>query len=202
MKTMESILRKIVGNNILHQRWLDTLSGLENCGARKIHEIQPAEQVPVVLLQHAAEEARHALLFKLFSGKVRGSSAEGSRVLLGLPLGRRYLRVLDLYCARQVRRTLELSKEEFHRACYLLTTLAIEKRAEDLYPLYERVLQESSASFSLAEIIREETQHLKLIARQIDQCAGLGELVEDILVYEKRLYLRWQRQLARDVEAE
>jgi hypothetical protein len=195
---MELLLRKIVKNDSLHLRWLETLSHLENCGARKIHKVQPSREVPVQLLQHAAEEARHALVFKLFSRKLSRERAGETR-LMGMPLGRRYLEILDLYCARLVRRKLDVNKNNFHRACYLLTTYAIEKRADELYPLYEGILRELEASFSLAEIIREETQHLKIIARQIDCFPGLSQVVPDIIAYETQLFLRWQKLLAAEV---
>ncbi len=194
MNTLEHLLRKIVASEVLHQRWLETLSHLEHCGARKIHRLQVPGRVPLALLQHAAEEARHALLFKLFSGKLGGAAPQASQ-LLGLPLGKRYLDVLDLWVSRQLRHHLRVNKEHCPHACYLLTTLVIEKRAEQLYPLYEQILQESGASFSLQEIIREETQHLKLINRQIAAVPGLQAMVGAALDYEETLFQRWLVQL-------
>jgi hypothetical protein len=195
---MEEILRAIVSNPTLHRRWLETLSHLENCGARKIHSIQPSGQVPLSLLQHAAEEARHALQFKLFSRNLLEAPAPYPK-LLGLPYGHRYLTVLDLRVSRTVRTHLDVNQRDFHRACYLLTTYVIEKRAERLYPLYEQILREAESNFSLNEIIREETQHLKLILRQIDSFPGLSALLPELVSYEETLYSRWIDRLQKDI---
>ena len=71
---LRPFLETVVEDSQLHPRWLETLSLLENMGARKIHKsmarfpahLQNAETV----LQHAAEEARHAYFFKKQIGRL------------------------------------------------------------------------------------------------------------------------------------
>jgi hypothetical protein len=99
---------------------------------------------------------------------------------------------------RQVKRQLGLSGNELYHACYLLTTYVIEKRAEELYPLYESLLQAAGCSFSLEEIIREETQHLKLIARLMSHVPGLEALIPPCRDYEGNLFFRWLTAIAQD----
>ena len=45
---------------ISHAKWLNTLSFLENCGARKIAACEHPTLVKEEMLKHAAEEFRHA----------------------------------------------------------------------------------------------------------------------------------------------
>ena len=46
---IESILNRIVASNELHAKWLNTLSYLENCGARKIAACEHPTLVKVFL---------------------------------------------------------------------------------------------------------------------------------------------------------
>src|SRR5688572_26421920 len=59
-KQIEQLLTTIVNSNELHAKWLNTLSFLENCGARKIAACQHPTLVKEEMLKHAAEEFRHA----------------------------------------------------------------------------------------------------------------------------------------------
>src|SRR3984957_12933917 len=56
----QQLLSRIVAVPTLHARWLNTLSFLENCGARKIAACQHPTLVKEEMLKHAAEEFRHA----------------------------------------------------------------------------------------------------------------------------------------------
>ena len=76
MITIEEYLQVIVSSPKLHMRWLETLSHLENRGAHKIMGFQPKRQVKLFLLQHAAEEARHAFFFKRQIAKLYKNQSE------------------------------------------------------------------------------------------------------------------------------
>ena len=56
----EQLLTTIVVSDELHAKWLNTLSFLENCGARKIAACEHPTLVKEEMLKHAAEEFRHA----------------------------------------------------------------------------------------------------------------------------------------------
>ena len=61
---MQPILKKIVRQPVLHAKWLNTLSFMENAGARKISACENAETTDLIQLKHAAEEHRHAYYLK------------------------------------------------------------------------------------------------------------------------------------------
>src|ERR1700761_1696107 len=61
---LEQLLTAIVASNDLHAKWLNTLSYLENCGARKIAACEHPTLVKEEMLKHAAEEFRHAHYLK------------------------------------------------------------------------------------------------------------------------------------------
>lgn len=63
-KKVTSLLNKIVQNNGLYAKWLNTLSYLENCGARKIAICEHATLVKEEMLKHASEEFRHSHYLK------------------------------------------------------------------------------------------------------------------------------------------
>jgi hypothetical protein len=61
---LNTILPTIIANNELHARWLNTLSLMENTGARKISTSEDPVTVTYIILKHAAEEHRHAFYLK------------------------------------------------------------------------------------------------------------------------------------------
>src|ERR1700761_4524513 len=73
---LEQLLTTIVASNELHAKWLNTLSFLENCGARKIAACEHPTLVKEEMLKHAAEEFRHAHHLKRQIGRVSSKSIE------------------------------------------------------------------------------------------------------------------------------
>src|ERR1700712_2910589 len=61
---LPSLLNTIVNSDTLHARWLNTLSLMENTGARKISASEDPMTVTYIVLKHAAEEHRHAFYLK------------------------------------------------------------------------------------------------------------------------------------------
>src|SRR6185369_6918540 len=67
---LAGVTDKIVQNNRLHARWLNSLSMMENTGARKISKYEDPIHSDIIVLKHAAEEARHAYYLKKLIAKV------------------------------------------------------------------------------------------------------------------------------------
>jgi hypothetical protein len=61
---LNTLLPNIIADNELHARWLNTLSLMENTGARKISASEDPTTVTYIILKHAAEEHRHAFYLK------------------------------------------------------------------------------------------------------------------------------------------
>src|ERR1700709_2671554 len=61
---LKHLLTNIIADNALHARWLNTLSLMENTGARKISASEDPNTVTYIILKHAAEEHRHAFYLK------------------------------------------------------------------------------------------------------------------------------------------
>jgi bacterioferritin (cytochrome b1) len=59
-----NLLEKIVQHHETHAKWLNTLSFMENAGARKISACEHPTEVSLIQLKHAAEEHRHAYYLK------------------------------------------------------------------------------------------------------------------------------------------
>ena len=63
-KEIGKLIGPIVKDPLLHGLWLNTLSYLENCGARMIAACEHPTLVKEEMLKHAAEEFRHAFYLK------------------------------------------------------------------------------------------------------------------------------------------
>ena len=61
---MENVFNAIVMHPTLHARLLNTLSMMENAGAKKIKNCEHPVLVNEIILKHSAEEARHAYYLK------------------------------------------------------------------------------------------------------------------------------------------
>ncbi|MCB1138098.1 MAG: hypothetical protein KDK23_05045 [Leptospiraceae bacterium] len=169
---LRPFLETVVEDAGLHARWLATLSLLEHTGARKIHKSMPrlpghlrlAENV----LQHAAEEARHAFFFRKQIGKILAADSLESAEAGPAPLCRwpalRYFQSLDGWCKRRAKQVLsEHSQAVQTLYCYLAVTYAIEERAVDVYRDYESTLREKDLPIHLAGLLKEEEGHMSEI---------------------------------------
>ena len=57
-----TFLRQVMSCDQTHAKWLNTLAYLEHIGSRKIIKSQNSLRLDLHMLQHIAEEARHAFL--------------------------------------------------------------------------------------------------------------------------------------------
>lgn len=135
--SLRRLLDFIVSSDKLHAKWLNTVSYLENCGARKIAACEHPTLVKEEVLKHASEEFRHAHYLKSQIDRVSTHSIPNYSLpnLIGGTASLHYLTALDLQTSRYLS-SLQLSKSSIREAAYLLVTYAIEVRAEEFYPIY------------------------------------------------------------------
>lgn len=160
-KPLRHMLQKIISDDLLHAKWLNTLSYLENCGARQIAACEHPTLVREEMLKHAAEEFRHAYYLKRQMERVTAVPMENyaSDYLLGDVTTLQYLKSLNVKVSRYLLNN-GVSNDDLKSAAYLLVTYAIEMRAGELYGIYDELLRESTSKVSVRSIIFEEKEHL------------------------------------------
>jgi len=197
-KCLHTLLPQLIADPSLHARWLNTLSYMENCGARKIAACEHPTQVKEEMLKHAAEEFRHAHHLKRQIEKVSPKSLPDYSLhsILGGMKTMHYLEALDLHTSRYLSQNVGLSKREVQATAYLLVTFAIEKRAEQLYTLYDAYLRRAGSKANVKALLLEEKEHLAEMQRNLDVLPS-GQLhAHHVCLFEEQLYQEWIRQVA------
>ncbi|RXK86210.1 hypothetical protein [Filimonas effusa] len=200
---MQDLLSKIVGDDELHARWLNTLSFMENAGARKISACEATEEVSLMQLKHAAEEHRHAYYLKKQISKLSDQLCATYRPqeLLAAYATRRYLHRLDVQVCRYLKQRLGLSGQLLKDAAYLLVTYAIEVRADALYPEYQQVLSEAGHKVTVKSIILEEEGHLEEMLAQLRLFSDIWEQHASIAQQlEQALFTEWWLAVTQETE--
>ncbi|MXV52213.1 hypothetical protein GS399_14640 [Pedobacter sp. HMF7647] len=166
---LKDLFSKLISNNETHARLLNTLSLMENTGARKISACEHKTDVTLIILKHAAEEHRHAYYLKKQISKLDGGFCPtySDEYLLSPHHSRFYLNKLDVDVCRYLKNELGLSGQELRFAAYLLVTYAIEVRADELYPYYQEALDEAGSKVNVKSIILEEEGHLEEMIHQL-----------------------------------
>lgn len=197
---LKTLLTSIVASHQLHAQWLNTLSFLENCGARKIAACEHPTLVKEEMLKHAAEEFRHAHHLKRQIGKVSSIPIETYSLthLLGGTATLHYLTALDIQTARYLT-TRGLAKREIKEAAYLLVTYAIELRAEELYPIYDEVLRKAGSRVAVKSILLEEKEHLSEMREGLDKLPAGWTHASHICALESALCQRWLEGVMRSI---
>ncbi len=190
----QRLLDRIVPDARLHARFVNTLARMEYVGVRKMLKSRRAERLDLDGIQHILDEAVHTMRLKKAAAAL--GKASGARVqtfatgdTLAGDAGETYLQALD----HRAEETLgDLAPEVRGEANYLLTSAAIEVRAQVFYPAYDRTLKACDAGFSVAAITKDEDRHLDEMA------AGLQALLPDwkarlepLLAAEEALYARF-----------
>lgn len=199
---MNDILIQIVENDELHALWLNSLSFMENMGARKISACENHETVDIIQLKHAAEEHRHAYYLKKQISKLAYKGCKHYTIgdLLAPIATRQYLQRLDMACSRYVQQHFKLSGSELRYASYLFVTYAIEVRADALYPVYQDVLTALRSKVMVKSIILEEEGHLEEMIAQLDAFdANWPKDAELLLAIEDQLFQEWMAAIEADV---
>src|SRR5262249_3905546 len=129
---VQKSLERVVGDSASESAWLHTLSLLEYIGARKIARTAAVHHPPLEILQHWADETRHAAVLEALAVKLGGGRA--SSYLCG-DAAKKYFAELDQTLAHWAIQSTGIGTErpEFS---YLLVTAVIERRAMMLYPVY------------------------------------------------------------------
>lgn len=189
----EKLLAQIVKEERLHVQWLNTLSYLENCGARKIAACEHPTLVKEEMLKHAAEEFRHAHHLKRQMAKLLPHTCESYslKYLLGGTASLHYLRALDARTSRYLAKEKLLPKSTIRETAYLLVTYAIELRAEELYCIYDEALRRVGSKVTVKSILMEEKEHLNEMTAALKLLPSGVEDAEKVCSFEGELCKKW-----------
>jgi hypothetical protein len=189
---LKRVMTRIVANPDLHARMVNTLARLEYVGVRKMLKSRRAERLDLDGLQHMLDEAVHALRLKKAATALAANAAavatfSDADTLAGEE-GEVYFQSLDRAAeARLARAALDESGRA--EANYLLTSAAIEVRAQVFYPLYDSILKAAGAPFSVAAIMKDEDRHLEEMSVQLAAILPDWQAhLEGVLDEEDRLF--------------
>lgn len=191
--SIQQLLEKIIPSPDLHARWLNTLSFLENSGARGIAACEHPTLVKEEMLKHAAEEFRHAHHLKRQISKISEKDFSTYSTILGGTATRHYLPALNAKVCRYLHSNGFYCKE----AAYLLVTYAIERRAQELYPIYEGLLRQTGSRVSVKSILLEESEHLQDVCEAIRQLPSGFLHAQHVSSIESELCRHWLQKLQR-----
>lgn len=195
-RKLDEVLDLVVPRPALHARFVNTLARMEYIGVRKMLKSRRAERLDLDGLEHALDEAVHALRLKKAALAVAGASGVDVSAVrtfsdadtLAGDAGEAYFQALD-HGAEAALAAGPGSPSLRAEANYLLTSAAIEVRAQVFYPRYEAKLRAHGAPFSVAAIIKDEGQHLDEMAAHL--AATLPDwraLIEPLLAAEEDLF--------------
>lgn len=199
---LNSILATIVADDTLHAKWLNTLSFMENAGAKKISASEHKEDVNLIILKHAAEEHRHAYYLKKQISKIDEELCISYKntELLSPNFTKYYLQALDVAVCRYLKDEFKLDGYDLKFAAYLFVTYAIEVRADELYPIYQDVLDQAKSKVNVKSIILEEEGHLEEMINQLTSFSTEWKRYADqVISIEQNLFQRWTEDLAKEV---
>ncbi|QBR13180.1 hypothetical protein [Sphingobacterium sp. CZ-2] len=199
---MKTILQEIVADPHLHAAWLNTLSFMENAGARKISACEHPIKTQIIQLKHAAEEHRHAYYLKkqLSKLEVKGFEDYADANLLAARSSKQYLARLDLLACRYLKEQFSLADDDLRYAAYLFVTYAIEVRADELYPIYQELLSAAGSKVNVKSIILEEEGHLEEMISQLQAFDSDWEKhAQEILKLESSLFEFWIAELRKHI---
>lgn len=194
MPNLESIFSAIISNTETHAKFLNTLSYMENVGAKKISKFEPKVDVGLMVLKHAAEEHRHAFYLKKQISKLVESGFETYQdaFLLSPQSSKFYLDYLDVKVCQYAQKVLGLKGADVKWAAYLLVTYAIEVRADSLYPIYQKVLSAHQSKVQVKSIILEEEGHLEEMIKQLKAFSPNWEIhAQKAIELETELFEVW-----------
>ena len=199
-----SVLETIVDDNLLHSKWLNTLSYMENAGAKKISASEHKEEVTLLILKHAAEEHRHAYYLKKQLAKLDETVCKTytNAELLAPNHTKYYLNTLDVQVCRYLKDQFKLSGYDLKFAAYLFVTYAIEVRADELYPIYQEILSAKESRVTVKSIILEEEGHLEEMLNQLREFSPDWEKhAQEIIKIEQQMFNDWMIGLEKEIAA-
>jgi rubrerythrin len=190
---MREVLEEICTQPTREARWLHTVSMMEFIGARKIGKTVASRHPSEQILEHWADETRHACAFKRLANELWPGDDDCQGYLCP-EAAHTYFQRLDheatAWLAESAGRT------DVH-ANYLLVTTLIERRAMRLYPLFKSITTHEFVAEELQRVILEEADHRAEIEQacreMLESCgAGFDEAValEESLLDDLRDALR------------
>jgi len=184
---LAKVMIRIVSDPNLHARMVNTLARLEYVGVRKMLKSRRAERLDLDGLQHMLDEAVHALRLKkaataLAANAQTVATFSDDDTLAGLE-GELYFQSLDRSAEARLA-GLALDESGRCEANYLLTSAAIEVRAQVFYPLYDSILKAAGAA-----IMKDEDRHLGEMTEQLAAILPDWQAhLEGVLDEEDRLF--------------
>jgi hypothetical protein len=197
---LKEVVEKIVVADGLHAKWLNSLSMMENTGARKISKYEDPVYTGIIVLKHAAEEARHAYyLKKQISKLAKDTCPDYSYPYLLAPVeSYHYLNMLDVEASRYLKKNMKLEGRALKHGAYLMVTYSIEVRADMLYGIYQDALTRHGSKVNVKSIIAEEEGHLEEMQRMLEVFHPDWErLAADVCAIENRLFEEWVAAIAK-----
>jgi hypothetical protein len=194
---LPALLDRIIACPGEHARLLNTLSRLEYVGVRKMLKSRRSEELDLDGLQHLLDETVHALRLKkaaLAAAGGAGVTTYAAEDTLAGDAGESYLQGVDHAAEAALA---DLPAPARAHANYLLSSAAIEVRAQAFYPLYETRLRAHGVPVSVAAIMRDEDRHLtEMAARLEEELPGWRQRLEAVLEVEGRLFAGFVEALA------
>lgn len=191
---MRKVIAKIVVSDDTHAKWLNSLSMMENTGARKISKYEHPVNTGIIVLKHAAEEARHAYYLKKQISKLgKDICPDYSYPYLLAPVeSHHYLNMLDVEACRYLKNKMGLEGRALKHGAYLLVTYSIEVRADMLYGIYQDALTKRASKVNVKSIIAEEEGHLAEMQRMLESFhPDWQKLAADVCKIENKLFEQW-----------
>ncbi len=186
------IFEHVLSTNEQHARFLNTLSLMELCGAKKLAHLVSTRQCETFLLEHVAEEFRHAYFLRKLATKIAGLELDYSYPqLFHARKAKRYIINLDRLVCLLLKQHALADPASIKERAYLLATFAIESRALPFYKAYQEALERKGIPISVKSIISEEESHLNFIKNELATNAALLELTNNVIAIETKLFNSW-----------
>lgn len=195
---VKDVLETIVEETKREAHWLNTLSLLEYIGARKISKTVASVHPEVSeILDHLADEARHAFAFKRLAEIVADDRVSS---YLGEDAARSYFSQLDRRATEWLE---EVAPDAGTLENYLLVTTLIERRAMTVYPLYRSISPESAVEEEVQKIVVEEQDHrVELQEKCLELLSAHGvEAIEGAIDVERELFEGLMDSVAAEIGA-
>jgi len=193
---LEEWFPQLVREPGLHARFVNTLSMLEHIGSVKIARTRSGMGITTDVLEHLAEETRHAFYLKRLAKKIDAEVDEsyGESWLLEGAAARGYFARLDVAARRFARE--HLSADEQADAPYLLVSWLVERRAMWLYPAYQEALLDLGRGYSVRTIVNDEADHLaEMVAGLEERNLTRHPALPDLVAEEESLFAKFSRKM-------
>ena len=202
-----ALLERIIAHPALHARLVNTFARMEYVGVRKMLKSRRSESLDLDGLQHMLDETVHALRLKkaalalaTLSGAAEAVATFSAKDTLAGEVGEAYMQGVDRAAEAALS---DLTEEGRTEVNYLLSSAAIEVRAQAFYPLYESCLRAAGVAVSVAAIMKDEDRHLGEMAQQLASVLpDWRPRIEKVLAAEATLFSRFFSAIAEGVASE